>query len=632
MGGKGKSAKARPHNKSRMKTKEHFAKGHLTSRHLYPILLYKRSAISASNRPKFQFGHVRRDRGCDALQLENVSFKHSDALSIGPKANPAKSLFKPTPSKAMRSLEAEEFISYNWMKQKVMETVNLSGLLTRKKSEKPVTPLSSFGLKEEPVLLKQTSPFPFGELPSPISSPASSYVPERPSRKPLPIIARGTPVIRQCKSVSGFKSHFTTPTRTLPLTSSAPKSLAQPSRTISSYNFSSSRSDVTTPDIDSFEPQAPSGLVGHQSSPPSSINLGDPWDVLVERMGIKSLSRGSNASILPIDFAGHPGLPPREHSGADFRWALCSSMFPASLSTDLIDAPERDPRAQLIANSVGNNMCWDGMSRSDHEARSKHQDVTFDNQDVDLTCGGCPSPNLPYSLTAPAPRTGENRGHSEETHNHSYLSESPSPSPAPPTLLGFPAKALPAHYVFMSPPQATTVSLHFIQQLVEGYDISNLSDGYGNYFFATQRADDTLPSTEADLMGTGVFSILEGLKDGRIAAVDGEAQSAFSNLCIDAGCSSITGRGWHEGTPEGITTTKENLTLELNNNHHLPREASAPTRATAPEPESIGHAGGEDHDITRDTPDIHCTGLNLSNADGCLLGPSLFDDSGLDEC
>lgn len=472
-------------------------------------------------------------------------------------------------------------------------------------------------------------PFSFDELPSPVSSPASSYVPERPSRKPLPVAARVTPVVHQRRPVSGFKDRFITPTHNVPSTSSAPVAPSRPCRSVFNCNSSWSRSDVTTPGSDDFEPQEASALVERQSSSLPTMNLGDPWDVLMERMGIKCSPKTSGESVLPLDFAGHPGLPSCDRSGADFRWALCSSMFPTSLPTSLRDASERGARARLFAIEVGQNLNWDGTPILDAEERSKDLHETFDDYDMDWTHNQNPSASLPYPLTAPDPPLDENRPR-QEPHNRSYLSESPSPplfrtSPPPPPETS--PEAVDGRHVAVTPSQATTPSSHFVQRLVEGLVSDNLPDDVtcisgGDHLFALLPADDALPSTGADLTETSVSNMLEGLVDGKHAILDVKGRPALSNTFIDGRCSPMV-EGW---TSEGTTTAHDDFTLYFNGTPRPLREALAMRSTTTPAQASIKHMEGVNHVLTKDTPATILSHIGLSNADGRLLGPSLFDD------
>lgn len=85
--------------------KEHFAKNHLTSHHLNPLLVQQRLQSSHSGGgPTFQFGHARRDLGQDVL----AGSDHTHRSESGRMAEPEKRLPKRTPSKAMQNLELSE--------------------------------------------------------------------------------------------------------------------------------------------------------------------------------------------------------------------------------------------------------------------------------------------------------------------------------------------------------------------------------------------------------------------------------------------------------------------------------------------------------------------------------------------
>ncbi|KAG9040016.1 hypothetical protein FRB95_004488 [Tulasnella sp. JGI-2019a] len=614
MGGKGKSAKARTHNKSRRKTKEHFAKGHMATHYLYPSVSQRGNLVSTCIKPTFEFGHARRDLGQVTPRKGGGSTNRINASTRTKTVN-SRSIQEHTLSKAMRSLETEEPISYSWMKKKAIESIDIGGLPTRRRFEKPAVALSASHFKDEARPPKDpTLSFPLDDLPSSVSSPASSYVPVRSSRTPIRLAA----LAHHPGNLSNYNGHSHTLThQEASFSPWAPTS--QPNCKASVHDLSLPQLSASRLEVDGSPSPANSACIERESGPIQTINLAASWEILAEWMGIELPPGNPFASVLPIDFMGHPGLPSHDRSGADFRWALCSPTFPASLY-----AASRDhiSEGQLSENDIKYNTDREPVLEARSRTVDPNDDRMFGNQDEDPEFRQATSLFIPSPSTLPS---NESQTFYRRKYDHSYLSESPSPSSVSPKLPQASSTSVDCNGYLHS---AASVSPHCIQELFKGGITQDLSDDTAladgdDYSFEFQLAHNASLGGEPVDKETSLEDTLEGRVDGKraILEVDGRLVKARRPES-----SEWLSELWHAQASEG-TTAHAGLELGFDKTPHSVRDEVSKTPVSTLTSEAEG--------VTRrriiETSETNLVRPGLSNANGRLLGPSLFDDCGSDE-
>ncbi|KAG9043708.1 hypothetical protein FS837_009229 [Tulasnella sp. UAMH 9824] len=407
MGGKGRTAKDRLKNKNAVKTKEHFAKSHLSARNLNPFLA-RGGTNTGVTRPTFDFQHARlacakAPSGAGLRSTPNNGNPEPSPSEIsGVNSTPKSKKRKTPPSKAMRQLEDAErksagwghrgidlfhitAISYAYKRMKVLELPDFAGLGKFRAAASPKA-----GSSED---VKQTSPA--APFPMTLSQENEVYdCSQSMEEDKADTFLKGSSRFHPDDSPSSLplvvRRPFSYETPRRPSAKQVPKPANQP--TPLSYSSSSSpwpasadnRRVAASDRSASFDPlsldtsvnaSTPKDDENHMKEANSltPLSIEDPWTCLATQMNIKLSPLRQDAPFLPCDEYFGERLPPSERSGADFYAALWAGQYPPKTTGVRYD----DATAEQVP-SRGQNL-YDYLSPDDPTGPSEDWSICVDH-------------------------------------------------------------------------------------------------------------------------------------------------------------------------------------------------------------------------------------------------------------
>ncbi|KIO34350.1 hypothetical protein M407DRAFT_16879, partial [Tulasnella calospora MUT 4182] len=391
MGGKGRTAKDRLKNKSAVKTKEHFAKSHLSAKNLNPFLS-RGSTNAGASRPTFDFQHARlagaKAPSVAASRLDSTNEKPDPFPTklSGIDSTPKSKKRKTPPSKAMRQLEDAEPISYAYKRMKVLEISDFAGLGKLRAAVSPKT------LSPEDV--KQTSPA--APFPMALSqeNTASDYAPfeedtadtlmkgdsrfhpdDSPSN--LPLLVR-RPFSYETPRRPSAKQILKPINQPIPLSyssSSSPWPASLGNRGVAASERSASFDPLSLDTT--FDASAPKKdeNCANEADPLKALCIEDPWTCLATQMNIKLSPPRQDEPFLPCDEYLSERLPPSERSGADFYAALWARQYPPNPTS-----AKYDEDTSVHVPRGGRNL-YDYLSPDDLAPPSQDWSICVDHGD-----------------------------------------------------------------------------------------------------------------------------------------------------------------------------------------------------------------------------------------------------------